>query len=95
MKTNSPNRKPVTLSNEGEIVASIGGEKLPRIVPIKLSTLGEIRSELGRLYREARMGRIDTADASRLTYILGQLREMHLAMEIESRLLELERRTIK
>lgn len=95
MKTTDwTNRSPATISNETQIADALPA-KLPRVSPIKLSTLGEIRTELGKLYREARAGRLDTQDATRLAYLLSQLREMHLAMEIEARLFELERRTLK
>jgi hypothetical protein len=43
---------------------------------IKLKTADDIRLEMARLYRDARQGRIDPSDASRLVYVLAQLGKM-------------------
>ena len=71
-----------------------GNSKQPpsivRTPPIKLDTLRHLRDELGRVYREARVGKIATQDATRLAYMLGQLREVVMAMDIESRIAALE-----
>jgi hypothetical protein len=56
-----------------------------------LDTLRSIRDELGRLYRESRCGKLPTQDASRLAFLLVQLKEMYLAVEIEERVSQLER----
>jgi hypothetical protein len=40
---------------------------------IKLKTLDNVRQEMARVYRDARQGRIDTQEGSRLIYMLGQL----------------------
>lgn len=85
-----PDRQPVTLSQNGVIVET-GGGKLPRVRPIKLTTLTEIRTELSRVYREARCGHIDPADATRFAFLLGELKSMCIAMELEQRLQQLER----
>lgn len=62
----------------------------PRPRRIRLATVGEVADELARVYRETRAGRLDTADASRLTYILSTLGKLREAAEIEQRIAALE-----
>jgi hypothetical protein len=54
---------------------------LPRKRIIAPKSIGEVINEMGDLYREARRGRVDTLDASRMSGILGGLRQ---AIESES-----------
>lgn len=82
------NRHPATI--DGEAGNVIPAPRLVRTPPIKLDSLRNLRDELGRVYREARIGKIQTQDATRLAFILGQLRELVMAMEIESRIAALE-----
>jgi hypothetical protein len=63
-----------------------------RVAPIKLDTLRHIRDEMGRVYREARAGRIDTQDLTRFVYALDRLGSLVVAMDVEQRLIELEKR---
>jgi hypothetical protein len=49
---------------------------------INLTTLRHVRTEMSRLYRDARAGLIDTQDASRLAFVLvhvGKMIELELA----------------
>ena len=55
-----------------------------------LDTVGGIVSELGRVYREARGGQLDTADATKLSTILREIRCCLEMGEIERRIQELE-----
>jgi hypothetical protein len=62
---------------------------------IKLNSIGDVRREMGTIYREARAGKLDISDAGRLAYVLtgiGKLIEVEL---IEQRLAELERKLLK
>jgi len=54
----------------------------------QLNTLEGVRRELARIYREAESGKRDTADASRLTFMLGQIGKLLELTEIERRLTE-------
>ncbi len=49
-----------------------------------------IRRELGRVYRAARSGDLEPADASRLAFILKQLRECVEVRDFEERIAALE-----
>ncbi len=67
----------------------------PKPPKIKLNSIGDVRREMGTIYREARAGKLDISDAGRLAYVLtgiGKLIEVEL---IEQRLAELERKLLK
>ncbi len=55
-----------------------------------LDTIGHVVVELGRVYRQARRGDMDTADATRLAMILREIRTALEAGDIERRLDALE-----
>ncbi len=63
-------------------------QEKPRIGPLK--DIGGIRRELGRVYRAARSGDLDPADASRLAFILKQIRECIVDRDFEGRIVALE-----
>ena len=58
----------------------------------KLATSTDVSRELAKLYREARSGRIDVADASRLANMLSILSRILSDSELESRIEALEQR---
>src|SRR3954462_15546799 len=57
----------------------------------RLDTMARVRRELARVYREARAGRLDVADASKLANILQIMGRMIETTEVETRLDALER----
>lgn len=61
-----------------------------RQAKIDLATLDDVRREMGKLYREARSGMIDTRDATRLAYILGEMVKLFAVRELEQRVKVLE-----
>ena len=56
----------------------------------KLDTVMNVGNELGRLYRHARKGKIETIEAFRLAGVLNALRQCLEASAIEQRIAELE-----
>jgi hypothetical protein len=56
----------------------------------RLTTVGQVAGELGRLYRQARRGDVAVADASRLATILAAMRQCLEASELERRITEME-----
>ena len=58
----------------------------------KLATATDVSRELAKLYREARSGRIDVSDASRLANMLSILARILTDSELEARIEALERR---
>lgn len=65
-------------------------EKTRRIRIGRLTTVGEVAAELGRLYRQARRGDVAVTDASRLATILAAMRQCLEASELERRIGEME-----
>jgi hypothetical protein len=57
---------------------------------IRLNDLEAVRREMARVYREARGGMINSQDASRFVYILGELRKLFEATDLERRIKTLE-----
>ena len=60
---------------------------LPRTA---LTKIEHIRDELARVYRHARAGKIETQEATRLTYILNILARIIESSELEERIGALE-----
>ena len=52
---------------------------------IRLNDAETIRMEMARLYRDMRMGRIDTQDGTRLAYVLDMVRKAHETSELQRR----------
>lgn len=63
---------------------------LPRIAIPHLSHTDGILAELRNLYRAARRGELDPADATKLTYILKVMSEVMTLRDLEARLDALE-----
>lgn len=70
----------------------IDGETLRELTPprLNLSSSADIRRELAKVYRDARQGKIDPADATKLAYLLDLMRKMIETEELEKRLQRLE-----
>jgi hypothetical protein len=64
-----------------------------RRVRVKLNTVTDARKEMSKLYREARAGKIDIAEASKLANILMLIGRMIERSEFERRLETLEAKT--
>ena len=60
--------------------------------PPRLDSMIRCRRELSRLYGEARAGRLDPKDATRLASIVSMIGRMIDGSEIEARIGALERR---
>jgi hypothetical protein len=57
-----------------------------------LNTIEGVRREMARIYRDAEAGKRDTADASKLTFMLAQIGKMLELVDIERRVDALENR---
>lgn len=87
------NTGPVTALSSGEIVDSpcpARQRAKPRTPPIKLRTLRDIKTELGKVYREARTGKIEPQNATRLAYLLRHIAELTVQTDLEERIKALE-----
>lgn len=76
------------------VLAGTAEEPAPsvRTVRAKLKSIGDVAHELAKLYREARSGRLDVADASRLANMLYILSRILETSELEKRVDALEAR---
>jgi hypothetical protein len=79
-----PSRKSVTLDNE-----TGKADPLPRS-DRRLASIKDVRIALAGVYRDARTGKIDTQDATRLGYLLNLIRVCIVEGELETRLTSLE-----
>lgn len=57
---------------------------------IQLTKISDVRYEVAKLYREARTGKIDVQDATRLAYLLQVLAKIIENGELEKRIEALE-----
>lgn len=91
------------MSTEGAgpvaIKGTVEGEFLPQTqqparppTPRRLSLrdIDAVRREMSRVYRDARRGQIESTEAARLVYILGELRKTFEVSVLERRLAALE-----
>jgi hypothetical protein len=65
----------------------------PPSSPINLHDIAAVRREMGKVYRDARAGKIDSQDGTRFVYILTQIAKLHEAEELERRVQQLEKLT--
>jgi hypothetical protein len=70
--------------HEGQVLRAIPTPQL------KLATIEDCRREMARVYRDARSGQTETADASRLVYMLTSIGKMIEVGQLEERLNALE-----
>ena len=70
--------------HEGQLLRSVP------IPQLKLATIEDVRREMARVYREARTGLSDTANSSRLVYMLTSIAKMIEIGQLEQRLTALE-----
>lgn len=70
--------------HEGQVLRAIPTPQL------KLATIEDCRREMARVYRDARTGKTETGDASRLVYMLTSIAKMIEVGQLEERLNALE-----
>jgi len=70
--------------HEGQVLRAIPTPQL------KLATIEDCRREMARVYRDARTAATDTADASRLVYMLTSIAKMIEIGQLEQRITALE-----
>ena len=80
--------------------STLEGEVLPPAQPparlppstqrICLRDVDAVRREMGRVYRDARRGQIESTEAAKLTYILAEIRKTFEVTVLERRLAALE-----
>lgn len=80
----SVNNSPQTKTGQGELVS---------LTPTKIDLrhAHAIRREMASVYRDMRSGSIETADGTKLAYVLDMLRKSYEAAVLEDRINEIER----
>ncbi len=73
---------PQTQQEHGEV---LNPTPVNSVNKIRLNDAETIRMEMARLYRDMRMGRIDTQDGTRLAYVLDMVRKAHETCELQRR----------
>lgn len=63
----------------------------PTPTKINLATCGDIRREMAKVYREARLRKLPISDATKLSYILTQVLKAYEMTVLESRIDVLEK----
>lgn len=73
--------------------AAVHEGQLLRAIPtpqLKLATIEDCRREMAKVYRDAKTGKTETADASRLVYMLTAIAKLIETGPLEQRLAALE-----
>jgi hypothetical protein len=65
--------------------------EVPPPTRINLATSEDVRREMAKVYREARLNKLPISDATKLSYILTQILKAHELMVLESRIELLEK----
>ena len=75
--------------HEGQVLKAMPTPQL------KLATIEDCRREMARVYRDTRSAKTETADASRLVYMLTSIAKMIESGQLEQRLIALEKNHVK
>jgi hypothetical protein len=57
---------------------------------VRLHTIDDVRLEMGKVYRDVRMGKLEATEGTKLAYILGQMVKVFELSVIEARINALE-----
>lgn len=71
-----------TQQGQGELLDPTPSNSMSKI---RLNDAETIRMEMARVYRDMRMGCIDTQDGTRLAYVLDMVRKAHETCELQRR----------
>lgn len=74
--------RPQSQLGQGEALDPTPSSTLSKI---RLNDAEAIRMEMARLYKDMRLGRIDTQDGTRLAYVLDMVRKAHETCELQRR----------
>lgn len=81
-------REPLTI--DGESGKPVPTPPAKRARHIRLRNIDDVRSEAERVYRDARNGRIEPSEGTKLTYMLSQITTMIELGDLERRLTAIE-----
>lgn len=84
------NQNPVEIDNSTGEASPLSPSDKPIRYRAKLDTVGDIKREVAKLYRESRSGLMDVNDLSKYSYVLNNLAKIIETSELEERLEQLE-----
>lgn len=77
-------------TKDGEVIPAGGGLEVLPAPRLNLNNLEAVRREMARVYRDMRSNAIPSQDGARLVYVLGELRKVFEAVDLEKRIAALE-----
>ena len=92
MAKKSTGGQPETRASAGDSPSPPRGAKRLRL---RLNTIDDVKKELGRLYREARAGEVETHEASKMANMLAILGRIIEGADLEERMDVIERSIAK
>ena len=76
------------------VIDGFTGKPVKRIVDkrcrAKLDTAQDVRREMAKIYRETRSGLLDSAESTKLTWILASIQKVIESSDMEARMSRLE-----
>ena len=88
-------REPVIIDGVTGDVETLPHVKNNKRYRCELDTAQDVKKELSKLYREARSGLVATGDATKLGWLLGEIRKTIETSDIEQRIEQLEQQAVK
>ncbi len=82
----------VTDKNSPITIDNTNGKITPTPIKIDLKSVDDVRLEMAKLYREMRNQNLDTADGTKLIYVLAQIGKMIELHDLEKRINLIEER---
>ena len=80
---------------DNKLIKKVKAEVVPprkKTRSLPLTTVGHCRGELSAVYRQAKAGNLNLADATKYCYILVALGKMIESSDLEARIAEIEKR---
>ncbi len=82
----------VTDKNSPITIDNTNGKITPTPIKIDLKSVDDVRLEMAKVYREMRNQNLDTADGTKLIYVLAQIGKMIELHDLEKRINLIEER---
>jgi len=92
MSNETKEKRKCSAKKEPEIIDAATGTPDPAPRRIDLSTLRDVRVEMAKVYRRMDCGDIETAEGSKLVYVLRQIGDIIEMSDIERRIEAIEER---
>jgi len=84
------NKEPVEIDSATGKTITLPPTEKPKRYRTPLDTVGNVRKEMAKIYRESRSGLLDTQDLTKLTYCLNIISKTIESSDLEQRIKKLE-----